>query len=76
MSTNPYKLLRDLLPDAPLLVGTVQSISNGTATIAMPGTGLSTARCAEGITVGMLVFFRDSVVEGQAPTLPVEVIEV
>lgn len=71
---NPYKLLRDLLPEPPLQVGTVTAIANGVATIQMPGAGTATAR--GDATVGQRVFFRNDVIEGIAPALPVEVIEV
>ena len=71
---NPYKLLRDLLPSAPLQVGVVLSVSNGVATVQSPGGGRSTARGEA--TSGQRVFFRDDVIEGPAPNLPVEIIEV
>lgn len=74
MSTNPYNRLIALLPKRPLLVGTVQSISNGVAKIAMPGGGYESARGSA--SVGQRVYFRDGNIEGQAPVLPVELIEV
>jgi len=74
MSTNPYKLLRDLLPDAPLQVGTVQAISGGVATIMLEGGGIATARGET--TVGQRVFFRDSAIEGNAPSLTIVEIEI
>jgi hypothetical protein len=74
MSTNPYKLLRDLLPDAPLQVGTVQSISGGVATLLLQGGGIATAR--GDATVGQRVFFRDNAIEGTAPSLTIEIIEI
>ncbi len=71
---NPYKLLRDLLPDPPLQVGNVISISNGVAIIETPGGGRVTARGEA--NEGARVFFRDSNIEGPAPNLPIEIIEV
>lgn len=71
---NPYKLLRDLLPDAPLLVGTVTAAGNGTATIQLPDGGTVQGRGSA--TVGQRVFVRDGVIEGPAPSLPVELIDV
>ena len=71
---NVYNLLRDLLPDPPLQVGTVTALSNGVATIETPGGGTTTAR--GDTTVGARVFFRNDVIEGPAPTLTVELIEV
>ncbi len=74
MSTNPYKLLRDLLPSPPLQVGTVDSVDGGVATIVLPG-GL-TAQARGSATVGQRVYFRDNLIEGVAPTLPIELIEI
>jgi hypothetical protein len=71
---NPYKRLLGLLPARPLLVGDVIGYEDGVATIQMPGGGLMTAR--GGASVGARVFFRDGVIEGPAPILPVETIDV
>ena len=71
---NPYKILRDLLPQAPLQVGVVLSVDGGVATVELPGGGQVQARGDAG--VGDRVFVRDGVIEGAAPALPVEVIEV
>lgn len=74
MSTNPFKLLKALLPDPGLEVGDVLAISNGTATIQLPGGGLLQAR---GITtVGARVFVRNNLIEGPAPSLTVEIIDI
>lgn len=71
---NPYKLLLGLLPTKPLLVGEVTAFADGIATIELPGGALAQARGAA--TVGDRVFFRDDVIEGPAPVLPVELISV
>lgn len=71
---NLFKQFLDLIPKSPLLVGEVLSISNGVATIEEPGGGVSQARGAA--LVGDRVFFRDGVIEGEAPSLPVEIIEI
>lgn len=71
---NPYKLLRDLLPEAPLQVGTVRAVADGVARIELPGGGLLQARGVA--TVDQRVFVRDGLIEGPAPDLPVEIIEV
>jgi hypothetical protein len=71
---NPYARLLNLLPQRPLLVGQVTAFADGVATIELPGGGISTAR--GDTTVGARVFFRDGAIEGPAPDLPVEVIEV
>lgn len=71
---NPYRRLLGLLPQRSLQVGTVLSISNGLAVIEVPGGGQSTARGSA--TPGSRVFFRDDAIEGPAPDLTVEIIEV
>lgn len=74
MSTNVFQRLKSLLPDPPLLAGTVTSTDNGVHKITLPGGGIITAR---GIaTVGSTVFVRDGLVEGQAPSLTIVVIDV
>lgn len=71
---NLYKQFLKLIPDPALQVGTVQSVSGGVAVIELPDGGLLTARGAA--SVGQQVFVRDGVIEGQAPSLTVEIIEV
>lgn len=73
--TNAYRLLLNLLPARPLQVGTVTSVSSGVYSITLPGGGVATARGTD-VSVGSKVFFRDNVIEGPAPNLPVENIEV
>jgi hypothetical protein len=72
--SNIYRKFLDLLPARPLQVGTVLSVSGGIATIELPGGGRLQARGQA--TAGQRVFVRDGVIEGVAPNLPVEVIEV
>jgi hypothetical protein len=72
--TNIYRTFLNLLPARPLQVGTVLAIADGVATIELPGGGRLQARGAA--TGGQRVFVRDGVIEGAAPNLPIEVIEV
>ena len=72
--SNLFKAFTDLLPARPLQVGTVLSVSGGIATVELPGGGILQARGAA--TAGQRVFVRDGLIEGLAPDLPVEVIEV
>lgn len=72
--TNLFKQFLDLIPDPALQIGTVTSVSNGISTITLPGGGTLTARGEA--TVGQQVFVRSGVIEGSAPQLPVEIIEV
>lgn len=74
MSFNPFKRLLALLPNPPLQVGEVIQYADGVATIEVPGGGIAQARGET--TVGAKVFFRDGSIEGPAPDLPVEVIEI
>lgn len=74
MSTNLYSRLIALLPQRPLLVGTVTGVIDGVAFIEMPGGGVETARGMA--ATGQRVYFRDGNIEGPAPNLPVEIIEV
>lgn len=67
MYRNPYTALIGLLPQRPLLVGTVTVVDNGVATVEMPGGGAEQAR-GEAV-VGQRVFIRDGLIEGLAPAL-------
>jgi hypothetical protein len=71
---NVYRTFLDLLPGRPLQVGTVLAMSGEVATVELPGGGILQARGQA--TVSQRVFVRDGVIEGAAPNLPVEVIEV
>lgn len=71
---NLYKMLRDLLPAAPLQVGEVTDSSGGVSTVSLLGGGALVARGAA--TIGSKVYVRDGVIEGAAPDLDVVDIEV
>jgi hypothetical protein len=71
---NLYQQFRALIPSAPLQVGTVAAASSGVVTVQLPGGGRLNARGQA--EVGQNVFVRDGVVEGIAPTLPIEVIDI
>lgn len=71
---NLFTEFKKLLPNAPLQVGTVVSSSNGVHDVEMPGGGLLKARGSA--IAGQRVFVRDGVVQGAAPDLTIEVIEV
>jgi hypothetical protein len=74
MSINPLRLLRDLLPEPPLQVGVVIAYNGGVATIECPGGGKAQARGT--VNVGDRIFFRNDVIEGPAPDLPVWMINI
>lgn len=71
---NLYKRFINLLPQRPLQTGTVTAYSGGVATITLLGGGIVTAR--GDASVGQKVFFRDGAIEGDAPDLPVDNIEI
>lgn len=72
--SNPFKRFLALVPNPPLQVGEVIEFDDGVATVEMPGGGL--VRVRGNATVGVSVFFRDGVIEGEAPNLTLEVIDV
>ena len=71
---NLYEQFRQLIPDPPLQVGTVVGVGSGVVTVALPGGGLIRAR--GNATIGQKVFVRDDVIEGSAPSLTLEIIEI
>lgn len=72
--SNPFVALLRLLPQYPLQVGTVSSMTDSLANVTLPGGNSIRARgVAE---VGQTVFVRNGVIEGQAPSLGVVEIEV
>lgn len=76
MSANLYKRLRALTPTAPRLYGAVQSVDAATGAVVVALPGGATLRALGDAEVGDTVFVRDGVIEGPAPGLPVETIEV
>lgn len=70
--SNLYRKFRDLIPDAPLLVGDV--VATDPVRVELPDGSFIAARGEA--TLGAKVFVRDGVIEGAAPTLPVELIEI
>ena len=71
---NLYEQFRQLIPEPPLQAGTVIDIGSGVVTVALPGGGLIRAR--GNAAVGQKVFVRDDAVEGIAPSLTLEIIEI
>lgn len=71
---NLYRQFRQLLPEPPLLVGEVTGTAAGVCTVELPGGGL--IRALGSASPGQRVFVRDGVVQGLAPALRLERIEV
>lgn len=72
--TNIYRAFKAVFPDQPLQVGEVTAVDGDLATVTLPGGGVLQARGAA--TLGAQVFVRDGVIEGEAPSLAVVVIEI
>jgi len=74
---NLYRQFRALLPDPPLQAGTVIETGAGVVTVRLPGGGVVKVRGDPSSTaIGHQVFLRDGVIEGPAPNLRLEVIEI
>lgn len=71
---NIFKEFADIFPDAPLQVGTVTASDGAVATVTLPGGGVLRAR--GDAPVGQRVFVRDGLIEGDAPSLPIVVLEI
>ena len=74
MARNLFREFTDLLPPRPLQVGTVTATDGGTCTVELPGGGVLQVR--GDAAVSDRVFVRDGVIEAQALSLPIVVIEV
>ena len=77
MSTNLYRALRELLPEAPLQAATVVEVhtATGESTIEWPGGSQQRVR-GTGVAAPNRAFVRDGVIEGPAPALTLEFIEI
>lgn len=73
-TTNLWKRLKQMLPDAPLLVGEVISATSYGAMVALPDGSVVSVR-GDAVN-GQQVFIRDGLIEGPAPSLPVTLIEI
>lgn len=71
---NLFAEFKALIPQPPLQVGEVTAVANNIATVELPSGDTVQVRGAA--TVGQQVFFRDGVIEGIAPGLPVELIDI
>lgn len=65
---NPYVALLDLLPKRPRLVGVVEQISGGVATVVLEGGGGRIQAVGQS-EAGQRVYVRDGLIEGAAPSL-------
>jgi hypothetical protein len=73
---NLYQEFQNLIPQPVLQVGTVQSVSGNIATVRLPGGDTLIARGADSNLINQKVFVKSNVIEGLAPNLPTEIIEI
>lgn len=71
---NLFQQFVDIFPAPPLQIGAVTATDGAVATVTLPGGGVLRAR--GDAPVGQRVFVRDGVIEGDAPSLPVVLIDV
>lgn len=67
--SNLFTEFKKLVPDSPLLVGTIDSIADGIAVIELPDGSIFNARGFG--AVDDMVFVRNGLIEGPAPALTV-----
>lgn len=72
--SNLFRDFANLFPDPALQVATVTATSGGLAAVELPGGGRLQVRGAA--TVGQRVFVRNGVIEGEAPNLPLVILEI
>ena len=73
--SNVWAQFKALIEPAPLLIGTVAAIrTDGLIAITLPDGSTITARGTG--TVGGKVYVQDGVIQGDAPTLPVDVVTI
>jgi hypothetical protein len=73
---NLYQEFQRLIPQPALQVGTVESVSGNLANIRLPGGETLIARGADSNLLNQKVFVKNNVIEGLAPNLPTEIIEI
>ena len=73
-TTNLWLRLKNLLPEEPLLVGTVTLATSHGAKIELPDGSHIFVRGSA--SVGQRVFIRNGVIEGSAPNLPTVTIDI
>lgn len=76
-SSNLFKRLQALLPEAPVLTGEVaETYADGTVLITLPGGGSLRVRNPLGHSVAATVYVQGGAVIGDAPALPYVLIEI
>lgn len=76
MAENIWRRFQDLLPEDPLLIGEVLAHNtDGTSTVELIGGGTLRVR-GQSVAIGKNAFIRGGVIEGEAPDLPGQTIEI
>lgn len=76
-ATALYRRLLELLPEQPIYTATVTAAhADGTATVEMPGGQQARVRNPFDAAVGAGVYVQDGAVVGDAPALPLVLIEI
>ena len=76
MRTNPWSRWEALEPQPTRMIGAIlEHGADGTSLVEIIGGGQVRAR-GTGVAVGHLAFVRDGEIEGEAPELPLALIEV
>lgn len=73
---NPLATLRQLLPDAPLFTGTIASAASGVYTVTLADGSTVQARGLAGLTTGHAVWLQGGVIQGDAASVSLTVIEI
>ena len=77
MSTTLYTRLMELLPSQPVLTASVAAVyGDGTALVTLPGGAQLRVRNPLAAGLGNAVYVQDGAVIGQAPALPVVLIDI
>lgn len=78
MSTNLYKRLKALLPDAPVMTGQVSAVyASAMAEVTLEGgAGLLRVRNPLAVALNARVYVQDGAITGSAPALTYVLIEV
>lgn len=66
---NLYQIFKSLLPQTPLLVGTVVAVFTTGCSVELPDGAVISARGSA--SLGTKVFVRNGLIEGEAPNLSV-----
>lgn len=73
---NLYQEFQKLIPQPAVQVGTVESVTGNIANVRLPGGDTLVVRGADSSLINQKVFVKNNVIEGLAPNLPTEIIEI